>query len=106
MKILDLGVELELGILFAMAAVAGSVFDKFEVETPAWRKLLRWIFAAALTLGAFSWIGHWSLALLAGFAGLGALAHVWWCSKQGINPLTAHPRRKYYELRRWRWPPH
>lgn len=52
MNVLDLGVELEFGILFALAAVAGSVFDKFEVETPAWRKLLRWIFAAALTFGA------------------------------------------------------
>lgn len=104
MSVFDLGVELELGVLFALATVASSVFDRFEVETPAWRKLLRWIFAGALTLGAFHWIGHWSLALLAGFAGLGVFVHVLWCAKHGINALTAEPRRKYYELRGWRWP--
>lgn len=105
MNVLDLGVELELGILFALAAVAGSIFDKFEVETAGWRKLLRWAFAAALTLGSFHWIGHWSLALLGGFAALGAFAHAWWCAKNGIHALTAQPRRKYYELRGWQWPP-
>ncbi len=105
MNVPDIGVELELGILFALAAVAGSVFDKFEVETPTWRKLLRWIFAAALTFGAFYWIGHWALALLAGFASIGGFIHVWWCAKNRIHALTAQPRRKYYELRGWQWPP-
>lgn len=100
-----LGVELELGILFVLSVLASSIFDKFETETPAWRKLLRWAFAAALTLGAYGWIGHWSLALLAAFAGLGAAVHVWWCAKHGIDPLLARPRRNYYELRGWRWPP-
>lgn len=99
-----MGVELELGALFLMAVVGMSVFGRFEVETPAPRQILRWLLAAAVTLGSYAWIGHWALAVLAGFGCLGATVHLVWCWRHGIHPATAEPRRKYYALRGWAWP--
>lgn len=99
-----MGLEIELAVLFVVCAVSASFFDKFEVETAAWRKLVRWLFAAALTLGAAPFIGHWALALLLGFAVLGATVHFAWCKRNRIDPFSATPRRRYYELRGWAWP--
>lgn len=96
--------EIELAALFLLCAVSTSVFDKFEVETPAWRKALRWLFAGALTIGMTPVIGHWALAVLFGFAVLGAAVHFIWCARNGIHPFSAAPRRRYYELRGWPWP--
>ena len=61
---IEIGIEAEFAALFAVAALGSSFFDKFEVETPTARKLLRWIIAAAATLGAYAMIGHWALAVL------------------------------------------
>jgi hypothetical protein len=37
-------------------------------------------------------------------AGLaGATFHFTWCRRNGIHPLYATPRRRYYELRGWMW---
>ena len=99
-----MGLEIELAALLFLCALSTSIFDKFEVETAAWRKLLRWMLAAALTLGTAPFIGHWALAVLLGFAALGASAHFIWCKRNGIDPLSAEPRRRYYELRGWAWP--
>lgn len=99
-----MGIEIELVSLFALCAVSSSVFDKFEAETPVARKLLRWLIAAALTLGPYPFVGHWSLVPLAAFAVLGLSAHVIWCLRNKIHPLTATPRRRYYQLRGWTWP--
>lgn len=101
---MEVGIEAEFAALFLVTALGSSLFDKFEVETPAARKLLRWALAAAMTLGTYLWIGHWALAALAVFAMLGISAHVIWCRTNGIHPLTAEPRLRYYELRGWKWP--
>jgi hypothetical protein len=56
--------EIELAALLFLCAWSTSIFDKFEVETAAWRKLLRWMLAAVLTPGTAPFIGHWALAVL------------------------------------------
>ncbi len=98
------GVELEWAALFVVAALGASLFDRFEIETPAWKKLLRWALAAGVTIGAYQFVGRWALAVLAAFAILGWSVHFIWCARNRIHPLTAEPRRRYYELRGWRWP--
>ncbi len=100
---MEIGIEAEFAALFVVVALGSSLFDRFETETPVVRKLLRWVLAAALTLGSYAWIGHWALAVLAGFALLGTIVHVIWCRANGIHPLTAEPRRRFYELRGWKW---
>jgi hypothetical protein len=37
-------------------------------------------------------------------SGLGLVVHLVWCRKNGIDPLRATPRRRYYEMRGWDWP--
>ena len=99
-----MGVELELIVLLALTTLGTSLFAVFEVETPAWRKILKWSLLHGLTLWLFTAVGHWALALplVAGLAG--AVFHFAWCQKNGIHPIHATPRRRYYELRGWRWP--
>ncbi len=36
-----------------------------------------------------------------GLPGVGLAFHLWWCRKHGIDPLTAEPKERYYELRGW-----
>lgn len=96
--------QVEWAALFVVCALVTSVFDRFEVETAAWRKCARWALAAGLTVGTTPALGHWSLAVLGGFAAIGGCMHWWWCTRHGIDPLRATPRRRYYELRGWTWP--
>ena len=99
-----MGIELELAALLFMLCVGMSVFVRFEVETPAWRKLLKWAIIIFGTLGLYAVAGHWSLIFpVLGMAG-GGVVHVVWCRKHSIHPVHATPRRKYYELRGWTWP--
>ena len=37
-----MGVELELGALLVFAIVGQSTFARFEIETPALRKIVKW----------------------------------------------------------------
>lgn len=99
------GIAIEFAALFLACAVGSSVFDKFEVETPIWKKLLRWSCAAFLTILTYLFVGHWALLVFGLLSGLGLAVHVNWCRKHGIDPIAAHPREAYYRLRNWPWPP-
>jgi len=98
-----MGIELELAVLLAIAVVGQATFAVFEVETPAWRKILKWAIVIGLTLGLNRVVGHWAvlLPIAAGIAG--AVFHTVWCRRNGIDPIRATPRRRYYELRGWPW---
>jgi hypothetical protein len=98
-----MGIELELAVLYLIQTLGHSLFDRFEVETPAWRKTLKWLLLAGLTLGLYAWIGHWALGLPLAGGLAGATAHAVWCRRNGIDPWKATPRRRYWELRGWEW---
>jgi hypothetical protein len=93
----------ELAFLLGIAILGGTGFAVFEVETPWWRKALKWALITAVTLAIAAAAGHWALLfpIVAGFAGIGF--HFWWYRKNGIDPVHATPRRRYYELRGWTW---
>src|SRR5512133_2321868 len=42
----------------------------------------------------------WTLIWVLGLPTVGAVFHVIWCLRHGINPLTAEPRDRYEQLRR------
>ncbi len=84
--------------------IGTAVFDRFETETPIWKKVLRWTVAAVGTVVLFRFIGHWALLFPGGFALLGGVVHFSWCRRHGIDPWRATPRRKYFALRGWTWP--
>ena len=99
-----MGIQVELIVLLFFSVVGQSTFARFEIETPAWRKILKWFVIVTLTLGVYQLAGHWSLLVPIGLGALGTAFHFAWCRRNGIDPVRATPARKYYELRGWNWP--
>ena len=99
-----MGVELELGLLLILQLVGTSIFGHFEGETPAWKKLSKWLFIDSVTVGLFFVVGHYALIFPLLILILGLFFHFYFCRKHGIDPIKATPRKKYYELRGWKWP--
>ena len=100
---LSVGMEIELIVLLALAVIGQAVFAVFEVETPAWRKILKWTLVIAITIGLSRLVGHWALILPIAGGVAGVAGHTIWCRRHGIDPLHGTPRRRYYELRGWAW---
>ncbi len=99
-----MGIELELAVLLACAIVGQSTFAKFEIETPPWRKIMKWTMMSVLTVALYQWIRHWALLLPVGMLLIGSTFHLIWCKRNGIDPIRATPSRRYYQLRGWTWP--
>lgn len=99
-----MGIELELMVLLTLSIIGQSVFARFEIETPAWRKILKWCIVVAATLGLYALVGHWSLIFPLLAATAGTTFHLVWCRRHGIDPIRATPQRTYYQLRGWNWP--
>ena len=98
-----MGTEIELGALLGICVLGTSFFGRFESETPAWRRALKWIIIIALTLVLSRWLGHWSLVVPIALGLVGLIFHFAWCRRNTIHPLNATPRRRYYALRGWEW---
>lgn len=94
---------LELAVLLAIVVIGASGFAVFEVETPVWRKLLKWAGVIGLTLLLARVVGHWALLLPIGAGLAGTVFHVAWCRRHGIHPVYATPRKRFYQLRGWTW---
>ena len=99
-----MGIELELSVLLIISVVGQSTFARFELEVPAWRKILKWLVIIGATLMLYRFIHHWALLLPVAMGVAGTTFHFVWCRRNGIDPLRATPQRRYYELRGWRWP--
>lgn len=100
-----MGVELELGVLLGISVVGQSTFARFEIETPAWRKILKWATVTAITLALYAAAGHWALLFPIAAGAAGVTFHFAWCRRHGIDPVRATPAHKYYALRGWKWTP-
>ena len=96
-------IELELFSLLVIQTTFISAFSKFESETPLLKKLSKWFIIDGITLGLYYLIHHWALLFLILALVPGTIYHFNWCKKNGINPFSATPRKKYYELRKWKW---
>jgi hypothetical protein len=106
MKILifnNMGLELELAELLIIQLLASNFFARFEVETPAFRKIIKWLVIAGITIGIYYWLDHWALVFPLVALIPGTIYHFMWCKKNGIDPLKATPKKKYYSLRGWKW---
>ena len=98
-----MGIELELSVLLVIVVLGTSVLGIFEVESPRWRKLVKWLVFCGGTVGLYYAFGHLALVFPIGL-GIAAMGyHMWSCRRRGIDPVRATPRRKYYGLRGWRW---
>jgi peptidoglycan biosynthesis protein MviN/MurJ (putative lipid II flippase) len=99
-----MGIRVELAVLLLLSVFGSGFFAVFEIETPAVRKVIKWLTLTGATLLLYLVAGHWSLVLPGSAALAGSVFHLRWCQKNGIDPLRATPRRRYYELRGWTWP--
>jgi hypothetical protein len=98
-----MGIELELTILLIIQTTFISAFARFEIETPLFRKLVKWFIIDGITIGLYFAVGHWAVILPTLGLVPGIVYHFNWCKKNGINPFKATPKKKYYELRKWNW---
>jgi hypothetical protein len=96
--------ETELLTLLGAQTVGFSIFGKFQAETPWWQMTLKWILIITITYILYSFFGHVvALGLLGVALIISVCIHFIWCKRNGIHPLHATPKRKYYELRNWKW---
>ncbi len=96
--------EAELLALLIMQVAGLSIFGKFQSETPWWQMTFKWFMIIVITYMLFSFFGHVATFSALGFLLiLSLLIHFMWCKHHGIHPLKATPKRKYYELRNWKW---
>lgn len=95
---------LALAVLLVLVITGTSTFAVFEVETAPWRKATKWGLVVVLTVLGQRAFGSIALVLpvVLGLAGLAF--HFTWCRRNGIHPLKATPRRRYYALRGWQFP--
>ena len=86
----------------AVVAAGSMLFGHFEAGTPKARRLSRWLGYLGVVALLSKTVGRpWTFAYIFGMPALGAIFHVWWCLRHGINPLTAEPKDEYYRLRGW-----
>ena len=64
-----------------------SIFSAFEAETPAWRKLAKWLTMTLVTLIPYRFVGHWALLFPATIGATGLVVHWWYCRRHQIHPL-------------------
>ena len=97
------GIDLELVVLLVLQTLGTSLFARFEAETPATKRLIKWTILIGGTVGLYFVVGHWALLFPGTMMALGTTYHFIFCRREGIHPLYATPRKKYYELRGWKW---
>jgi hypothetical protein len=92
-------------VLFLTAtlmALGAITFKRFEERTSPLRGILKLVVLLGTTALITYFFGElWGIAWAIGAFALGTIFHFWWTLKHGINPFTAEPRARYYELRGW-----
>lgn len=96
--------ETILAILLMLHILGTSIFGKFESETAWWRLTLKWVVILTLAYSLYFYFGTAVTLLVIFFLVLASVTfHVVWCNRNEIHPLKATPRKRYYELRKWKW---
>jgi hypothetical protein len=92
----------EIALLSSLYALGQIFFANFAMQTPKWRRAIKFIFFTVLACVLSGLFGRVWFFVVFGFL-LGALIviHAWWLPKHGINGLTGEPKEKYYALRGW-----
>jgi L-asparagine transporter-like permease len=100
-------VWMEVAIVATIFAVGNILFGHWEVETPKWRRLLKFLIVLAVTILLSRTFGRLWAFIFVGILALAALiVHGFWLPwRYGINGWTGEPKEKYYALRGWKYPP-
>jgi hypothetical protein len=93
----------ELAVMLGIYGAGNIFFGHFEERTPRWRKVVKLVFAVAVTIAVSSLAGRvWFFCLLAAVLLAVVWVHAWWLPRHGINGWTGEPRDRYYALRGWK----
>ena len=93
----------EVAIIASIFALGNILLGHFEEGTPKWRRVVKFFVFVAMAVFTSKTLGRpWFFLLLGTMFLVVAIIHVWLLLRCGINPLTAEPRDKYYELRGWK----
>ena len=97
---------MEVAVVASIFAVGNIVFGHWELGTPKWRRVLKFVVFVGITVGLSAGLGRrWAFGFL-GVLGVAVLVvHAWWLPRHGINGWTGEPKEKYYALRGWKYPP-
>lgn len=87
-----MGIEVELAVLLAISVIGQSTFARFEIETPAIRKIVKWFIIIGLTLLLYRFVGHWALLLPVALGAAGTTVHFIWCRGTASIPSVPPPR--------------
>lgn len=97
-----MGLELEWFVLLLICVIGKSIFSRFELETPAWRLILKWLIIIGITYSLYLSGGHSAaIGFIFGFLFLSLCVHFLWCKYHDIHPIKASPKEKYYQIRGW-----
>jgi hypothetical protein len=84
-----------------LIGVLAPAFGHFETVRPLWIRIARWLIYLTITGIIGLTAGRpWTFVWILGLPAAGAVFHIVWCRRHGINPFTAEPRDKYEQLRR------
>jgi hypothetical protein len=82
--------------------VGNILFSHFEEGTPKWRRIAKLVVFWIVSVAISHYCGRiWFFAFLVICLVAVLIIHFWYLPRLGIHPLTAEPRRRYYELRNW-----
>ena len=98
----DQNIYFDLFIAATLMCFMVLLAGKFEAGQPMWRRIMRAVLLIAGTGVLSYFFGHWSLVYPLGMTILGGTFHIWWCRKNGIDPITAEPYELYRKLRGWK----
>jgi hypothetical protein len=92
----------DLFIAVLLNLLGAYTFGPFGTNTPIIHKIVKLAFYLGL-VALVSWLlgPPWGTIAAIGLLTVGLTVHFWWCRKNGIHPLRAEPREKYYRLRGW-----
>ena len=84
-------------------AIAGNyIYWEFAKDETTAKRIVKYGIYAAIAAGLTKKFGRpHNMFFIAGLPILGAVGHTILMKKDGINPITAEPKEKYYGLRGW-----
>jgi hypothetical protein len=92
----------ELFVVTLLFLLGHIFFGHFEERSPSWRKLAKYVVAAAIVVVVSQLFGRIAALTLLGLALLPVVyVHAVLLPRKGINGSTGEPKRRYYEFRGW-----
>lgn len=90
--------------LFIFLSLGIAVFGKFQMDAPWWQLFIKWMAILGVSYLLFINFGETvTYVVFVILISISFIIHFAWCRKNGIHPLKATPRKKYYQLRGWEW---